>query len=287
MKNILLPTDFSDSAWNAIFTALKIYGKIDCNFILLNTYEPKMANILGKKSKERLGVIYDSLSKNSKLQLNKSLRYLSENHKRANHKFESVSVSNNIDQAIKQLLFERDIDLIAMGTKGASGAKEVFMGSNTVKVIKKIRSCPILAVPDEHDFKVLNTVVFPTNFTHIIGDEDLKVLLEITFNWKAKINVLQIAEEYLLSEMQKKNKELLSKRLKGLEFEYHSVEMWNNVADAVNDFSNEKNCDLIVLINYPHTFLEKLTRESVIRKMAFHTKIPMLILPGIQSLISN
>ncbi|EAR00078.1 universal stress protein [Maribacter sp. HTCC2170] len=287
MKNIILPTDFSDNAWNAIFTALKIFENVDCNFILLNTYEPKMTNLLGKKSRERLGVIYDSLSENSNIQLDKSIQYLSQNHKRTNHEFELVSVSNNVDQAINQLLLEREIDLIVMGTKGASGAKEVFMGSNTVRVIKKIRFCPILAVPDEHDFKRLNAVVFPTNFTHVIGEEDLQSILEMASIWNAKINVLQIAEEYVLSEMQKKNKELLSKRLNGLDHQFHRVEMWNNVADAVNDFSKKEDIDLIVLINYPHTFLEKLTRESVIRKMAFHTKIPILILPGIQSLISN
>lgn len=287
MKNILLPIDFSDNAWGAILTALKIFQERECTFILLNTYEPKFTNVLGGKSKERLGVIYESLAKNSELKLNDTLDYLKTNHSRSNHRFETISVSDDLVKVINQFTKERDIDLVVMGTKGATGAKEVFMGSNTVKVIKKVRSCPILAVPDEYDFKSLDAIVFPTDFTHEFGKEDLTPLIEVATNWEAEINILQVAEEYRLSEKQKNNKESLSKRLSNIKHSYHKVEMWNNVADAVTDFTKNNDMDLIALINYPHTFLEKLTREPVIRKMGFHTKVPLLVLPGIQSILSN
>ena len=281
MKNILLPTDFSNNAWNAIFTGLKMFETVDCNFILLNTYEPKLANLMGTKSKERLGVIYDSLSENSKLQLGKTLEYLNENHTRGNHSFETVSISNAIEQAIKQMIADRDIDLIVMGTKGATGAKEVFMGSNTVKVIKKVRACPIIAVPNKYDFKALKTVVFPTDFTHPYSKLELKPLIELVALWDAEIMILQVAQEYQLHDNQKKNLKQLSDRLKDVKHGFHKVEMWNNVAEATNKFVSDNAIDFIALIHYPHTFMEKLTREPVIRKIGFHAKVPLMILPDI------
>ncbi len=281
MKNILLPTDFSDNAWNAIFTGLKMFETVDCNFILLNTYEPKLANLMGNKSKERLGVIYDSLSENSKLQLDKTMQYLHENHARSNHKFESVSISNDIEHAINQMAADRDIDLIVMGTKGATGAKEVFMGSNTVKVIKKVRRCPIIAVPHNYDFKALKSVVFPTDFTHPYSKSELKPLIDIVSLWNAEIFILQVAQEYELQDEQKRNLKQLSNRLKDVKHSFNKVEMWNNVAEATNKFADENDMDLITLIHYPHTFMEKLTREPVIRKMGFHTKVPLMVLPDI------
>jgi len=281
MKNILLPTDFSDNAWNAIFTGLKMFETVECNFILLNTYEPKLANLMGNKSKERLGVIYDSLSENSKLQLDKTMQYLLENHSRSNHKFESVSISNDIEHAINQMVVDRDIDLIVMGTKGATGAKEIFMGSNTVKVIKKVRLCPIIAVPHSYDFKALKSVVFPTDFTHPYSKSELKPLIDVVSLWNAEIFILQIAEEYELHDEQKRNLEQLSKRLQDVKHSFNKVEMWNNVAEATNKFVDENDMDLIALIHYPHTFMEKLTREPVIRKMGFHAKVPLMILPDI------
>jgi len=281
MKNILLPTDFSDNAWNAIFTALKLYTDIECHYFLLNTYEPKFANVLGTKSKERLGVIYDSLSKNSELQLDKILEYLKKNHDNPKHTFERISISNDIENAINQLVVEKDIDLIIMGTKGATAAKEIFMGSNTVKVIKKVRSCPIIAVPHEFDFKALKLVVFPTDFTRSCGKTELNPLVDLATLWKAEILILQVAQEYNLSEQQKANKLKLSKRLSDVKHSFHKVEMWNSVAEATNDFAVENRVDLIALIHYAHTFIEKLTREPVIRKMGFHTTVPLLVLPDL------
>jgi nucleotide-binding universal stress UspA family protein len=281
MKNILLPTDFSDNAWNAIFTGLKMFQTVDCNFILLNTYEPKLANLMGNKSKERLGVIYDSLSENSKLQLDKTMQYLHENHSRSNHKFESVSISNDIEHAINQMVVDRDIDLIVMGTKGATGAKEVFMGSNTVKVIKKVRKCPIIAVPHNYDFKALKSVVFPTDFTHPYSKSELKPLIDVVSLWNAEIAILQVAQEYELHDEQKRNLKQLSNRLQDVKHSFHKVEMWNNVAEATNKFTGENDMDLIALIHYPHTFMEKLTREPVIRKIGFHAKVPLMVLPDI------
>jgi nucleotide-binding universal stress UspA family protein len=282
MKNILLPTDFSDNAWNAIFTGLKMFQTVDCNFILLNTYEPKLANLMGNKSKERLGVIYDSLSENSKLQLDKTMQYLHENHSRSNHKFESVSISNDIEHTINQMVVDRDIDLIVMGTKGATGAKEVFMGSNTVKVIKKVRKCPIIAVPHNYDFKALKSVVFPTDFTHPYSKSELKPLIDVVGLWNAEIAILQIAQEYELHDEQKRNLKQLSNRLQDVKHSFHKVDMWNNVAEATNKFTGENDMDLIALIHYPHTFMEKLTREPVIRKIGFHAKVPLMVLPDIR-----
>ena len=281
MKTILLPTDFSDNAWNAIFTGLKMFETVDRNFILLNTYEPKLANLMGNKSKERLGVIYDSLSENSKLQLDKTMQYLNENHSRSNHKFESVSISNDIEHAINQMVVDRDIDLIVMGTKGATGAKEIFMGSNTVKVIKKVRLCPIIAVPQNYDFKALKSVVFPTDFTHPYSKSELKPLIDLVSLWNAEIAILQIAQEYELHDEQKRNSKQLSNRLQDVKHSFHKVEMWNNVAEATNKFASENDMDLIALIHYAHTFMEKLTREPVIRKIGYHAKVPLMVLPDI------
>lgn len=42
-----------------------------------------------------------------------------------------------------------NIDLIVMGTRGASGMMELFFGSNTADVIEQVRVCPVLAVPSK------------------------------------------------------------------------------------------------------------------------------------------
>ncbi|MDE3741978.1 universal stress protein [Maribacter polysaccharolyticus] len=281
MKTVLLPTDFSDDAWNAIFTALKMFETADCNFVLLNSFEPKITNLLGNKSKERLGFIYDSLSKNSKDQLKKTIDYLKVNHARDNHVFESVSISSNLESAIKQIVGQMDVDFIVMGTKGATGAKEVFMGSNTVRVIKKVRNRPIIAVPRGYDFKNLKKVVFPTDFSRTYDKRELRQLLDLVGLWKAEITILQVTQKHELNEDKTEHKKKLSRYLKGVDHSFHEVGMGINVAKAITGFAEENDADLIALIHYEHTFMEKLTREPVIKKMGFHATLPILILPDV------
>src|SRR5680860_1514081 len=76
MKKILLPTDFSNNAWNALFTSLKLYTDVACHFYLLNAHEPNFANLMGNKGKQRLGFIYDSMEAYSNQELDKMLDYL-------------------------------------------------------------------------------------------------------------------------------------------------------------------------------------------------------------------
>ncbi len=279
MKNILLLTDFSDNAWNAIFAALKMHEHIRCQFYLLNTYEPSFINILGDKSKERLGVIYDSLAKNSSIELDKIMRYLKDNHKNNNHTFEKESMSNDLVSAVKEICNEKDIDLIVMGTKGATGAKEIFMGSNTVELIKKVNNCPIFAVPSEHDFKNLSKVLFPTEFTRPYTKYELKPLVELATIWDSEILICYVAQEFTLLEEQLANKWVLTKRLDKVAHSFHNVQLQATVADSISNFAEETMADIIVMINYEHTFIEKLTREAVVKKVGFHSKIPLLVLP--------
>ncbi len=279
MKNVLLLTDFSDNAWNAIFTALKMHENINCHFYLLNTYEPSFANILGDKSKERLGVIYDSLAKNSSIELDKILHYMEVNHTNKNHTFEKLSISDDIVNAVQEICNEKDIDLIVMGTKGATGAKEIFMGSNTVELIKKVNHCPIFAVPSKHDFKDMDKILFPTEFTRPYTKYELKPLIELATVWNSEILICYVAQEFSLLEEQVTNKEVLTKRLGKVAHSFHDVELQATVADSISSFAEEAMADIIVLINYEHTFIEKLTREAVVKKVGFHSKIPLLVLP--------
>lgn len=281
MKNILLLTDFSDNAWNAMFTALKLHESIPCRFFLLNTYEPAFAPVLGEKSKERLGVLYDSLSENSNIELKKIMDYLELNHENPDHCFEMISMAEDIVKGTKKVLSQKEIDLVVMGSKGASGAKEVFMGSNAVKVIKKIRNRPILVVPDEHDFKRLTKIVFPTDFSRTFNKYELKPLREIAEVWNARVLVLQVAQEFRYDKDQEINRELLKKHLHGIPVEFCEASLESTVEDAIMKFSASFDAEMIALIHYEHTFMEKLTHEPVIKKMGFHTPVPLLVLPDL------
>lgn len=279
MKKVTVLTDFSQSAWNALFTALKLYRNSDVLFYIVHCYEPSFGNLLGDKSKERLAVIYESLAANSNSQLDEMFQYLNKHHNIPGHQFEKRSVEGKIWDTLSAMLDEDDIDLIVMGRKGSTGAKDVFMGSNTVKVLQKIKNCPILAVPEEQDFKRLDRIVFPTDFSRRIQKCQIQPLKDLALHWNSRLTVLQVSQEPGLGDEQKRHKEQLMRVLEGIDYCFKTVEMKQSVNLAIDSVVENDKADMIALIHYAHTFLERLIREPVIKKIVFHSSVPLLVLP--------
>ncbi len=281
MKNIILPTDFSDNSWNAVFFALKLFKNLTCRFFVLNTYNPNQKNIIGARTYVRTGMIIDALSESSKDGLVKMEDYLKENHKNPLHAFEFVSLKGDLAIALKDYQKQKDIDYIIMGTLGATGAKEVFMGTNSVRVLKSIRNCPILLVPQAYNLQQLECIVFPTDFSRFYDKYELSPLIELAKLTNAKCKILYLTQEFDKNEIQQQNQKRLQNRLGELDIEFHDVEFSSKLAKSINEFAMKEKADLIAIIHYQHTFFEKLTREPIVKRVAFHSQVPLLILPDL------
>jgi len=279
MKKILITTDFSENAWNAIFTALKLYAKVDCHFYLLHAFEPSALNLMGSKSQQRLGAIYDSLSKYSKKEIKETLSYLENNHKNPNHQFTSLSKSGNLENAVETVINDNDIDILIMGTQGATGAKEVFLGSNTVKVLKTIKHTPILTVPTGYNFQRLDSIFFATDFTSPYKKSALEPILDLSILWKASIEIIHVAIEFNLNENQESHKYALKERLSEQDYKFTNIPFDFNISKSINQYTEQNNSGILGIIRHQHTFWEKIIGESVVNKIAFHSKIPVIFLP--------
>lgn len=279
MKKIILPSDFSENAWNAIFTALKLYANTTCHFYLLNAYEPGVLKPLGTKGHQRLDVIYDSLSKNSEKKLSEILKYLEINHKNPKHSFETVAKENTLEEAIKKVSTEEDIDLIVMGTQGATGAKQVFLGSNTVKVLNRIKNIPILAVPDSFNFQELKNIIFSTDFMRTYDKYEFEPLLELARLWNSKIEIVHVSEEFKLNEKQQAQKDILEHRFSEFDYSFQDLPFKSSTAYTIGLHVSNRKSDILGIIRHQHTFWEKVIGEPVVKKIAFHSTIPVLFLP--------
>ena len=279
MKKIVLTTDFSENAWNAIFNALKMYAEVECRFYLLHAYTPSAINMLGAKSQQRLGVIYDSLSKYSEKELDEMYRYFQIHHKNPKHSFTTISKANTLEDAVKDFVLKKDIDIIIMGTQGATGAKEVFLGSNTVKVINTIKNVPILTMPEGFNFQRLNTLLFATDFASPYKKNELEPILELSKLWKASIEIIHVAVEFNLNDHQEANKEILKDRLSGLDFHFKNIPFEVNISKSIDLYLENKDSCILGLIRHHHTFWEKVIGEAVVKKIAFHSNIPVIFLP--------
>ena len=221
MKNILLPTDFSLNSVNAIQYAVKLLKKEHCTFYLLHAYRVQyLANDeLLLNNMEQVALIEQKLLTSSQNSLEMIVDKIAVNSK---HTFKLLSDFNFFIDSVKQKIKELDIDLIIMGTKGATGAKEIFMGSNTGDVIMKT-DCDVLAVPDKAKFKVPKEIVFPTDFRMLYNENELDILNKIAIQNGSNIRILHVQNNELLEEEQKINKKDLERYLSSLNYSYHTL----------------------------------------------------------------
>ncbi|MBT8185442.1 MAG: universal stress protein, partial [Eudoraea sp.] len=150
---------------------------------------------------------------------------------------------------------------------------------NTVAVIRKIRNCAVIGVPESFNFQNLKQVVFPTDYTHFYSKEVLGTLLELVRKWESTVHIVHFGREFILSDLQKTNKNLLKERMENINCKFVQIVMESTLSKAITDYADDKLTDLICLVHYEHTFFERLTREPAIKKVVFDANVPLLIMP--------
>jgi nucleotide-binding universal stress UspA family protein len=276
MKRIILPTDFSENAYNAITFALELYKKETATFYLLHTYTPAiyMAEyVLHSPGQIGLGDIYqeDSLSKLEKLKAK-----ITKQFKNPKHSFILHAAFNTLVDEISKTILSEKADIVIMGTQGATGAKEILLGTNTVHVIKKA-TCPVIAVPANFEYENPKEILFPTDYEIDYRTIPFNELIDIAESHLSRIEVLHVSTGYPLSEQQEKNKKKLVRILDKTPHLFHDLPN-EEVIEAINGFQLKNRMNLLVMVQNKHTFLERLFLEPVIKKIGFHVTIPFMII---------
>ena len=280
MKNILIPTDFSENSWNAIRYALELYRGEICTFHILNTYTPVIPNNRFMASSIQPGLLESGGMENSKKGLSDTLKRIKRNYKNTLHEFKTISSFSLLVDEIKDTIEKEAIDLLIIGTKGASGVEEVFMGSNAVRIIKAIRNCPVLTIPKNFEYVLPKEIVFATDFKRYYSVSELAPLMELAKSFKATIRIVYVQNEIkALTEIQQFNLNMLRKYFNKLEFYVHTVSERSSVSNTLEVFADELEIHLLAMLNFQHSYMERITREPVVKRMAFHTHVPLLVIP--------
>lgn len=279
MKNILLPTDFSENALNAIDYAVQLFKHEECTFIILNTYTPLAYNIATFADEYTTMMTEEYTRKKSEKKLTEIKEKLEKKYKNPKHTIETKASFNLLINEIVDVVKERDIDLIVMGTKGATGAKEVFLGTNTMYTIKKT-NCAVIAVPEDFNYQDPKEILFPTDFKFSMENKYLNLLKSISTVHEARLNILNVYFGASLNETQKTLKADFEEFFKDSAHTFHTKE-YVDLVEAVEQFQIKHKVNFLVMIQNKHTFFENLMFRPVIKQMVFHTNIPFMVIPSI------
>ena len=277
MKSVLLPTDFSENSWNAIVYALEFLKDEPCVFYLLhvNTLDYSMLN--NPDYRDADNVIEDVYTKPSKAKLLNLLKRISKiSHNKA-HRFYSLVDYGLFIDSIRNQIIDKQIDLIVMGTKGASGLKKIIIGSNAGDVVVKVK-CTTLIVPENATFKNVREIAFPTDFSSFNNFKTLRPLMEIIEDYKAQLSFLYVnPKKKELNIEQQKNKDLLEDFFSGFPYDFFYLTN-KQLEDAVQCFTQSRAVSMIVMVAKNLNYFQQILFHTKVENISYHTDIPFLVL---------
>ncbi|OED39974.1 universal stress protein [Flavobacteriaceae bacterium (ex Bugula neritina AB1)] len=277
-KKILLPTDFSKNAWNAIAYAIELYKNEACDFYILHAFQVSDYAMDSMMVPEPGNGIYEEKKRTSEKEFVKIMKRLSFRDTYPNHKFYTILQHNNVLEAIKDVVEKKDIEMIIMGTQGTTSAKDIIYGSNTVLVMEKERNCPVMAIPEDITYKEPKEIVFPTDYKINVKHRELKYLIELASISNASIRILHIAEnDDGLSSEQEENKKLLEEYFEGLDFTFHTLHNID-VKSGLSSFVESRGSDIITFINKKHSFFGSIFSRPMVKDLGHHARVPVLAL---------
>ena len=260
MKNILVPVDFSDASNDALKYTAELARRLNATIRLLHVYTSS-GNQAKTNSLEKLKSLMNSLGE----------RYSAV-------KWELTAESGAIAEVILSAA-KKDINLIAMGTKGVSSIEKILLGTNTAEIIEKA-NCPVLAIPLGTKPYTPKNIMFATDYAP--GDwESAKVLTDMARTLNATITYLHVTradDEDELDQERTQIDEFTNSIKKSTDFTRIKSRIIsdNNVFMGLDAALQDSTVDLLCLSTRKRSLMEKLYNPSVTRRMAIYTQIPLL-----------
>jgi len=267
MNHILVPFDFSHNSRNALRYAAQLAKLAKTELTVLHAYD--RAAVLEGVS---LQGTQDGMEK--------------ERHHLVNHYGLPDSVltmkftEGEMVETVADHLKNNPVDLVVMGTRGASGLQEVLVGSRTVGLLEEI-AVPLLIIPENGTLDKVRNILLCSDLREVEDDNTLDLVKELALLFGAPVRIAHVAEssEVPTNEHELERSRELSIFRPEVEVAYKRIKA-KTVLEGIRYYLDLKgDNDLLVMINRKHTFIESLFRVNHTHKMAYHTTLPLLVLP--------
>lgn len=275
MKKILLPTDFSDNSLNAIDYAMRFFENWECEFYILNVQKVSeyiSDDLMMSSSSE---TIFDSIATDNKKQVNTLAKELEKKYVSKSYRFHGLFDYDNFVSAVEQAVNFHQIDLIIMGTNGATGASEVVFGSNTLRVLRNIK-CPTLTIPNGYAFNGIKRALFSTHGCKDFSFEGVKIFKELLDIHQCELHVLELDSDSTITS-KKNDNACLQALFPEHRYAYFCVQTTPGLK-AINTVNQLLKIDLHTAFIEKENFLYRLLNGSETSKLAYGTHIPLLFL---------
>jgi nucleotide-binding universal stress UspA family protein len=258
MNTVVVPVDFSETSISAAKYATNLFkGTYGLELILYHMAADESGADLAQAGLDNLITILQQPGLNITTIITKGRDLIDETDKVARH---------------------RKADLIVMGITGRSELAQVLIGSNTLKMAQT-KTCPVLIIPPMATYREVKSVLLTTDMKDVVNTIPSALIKNalLAFNYP-KLHILNVNSELYISlteeEQEERNK--LKEMFSGFNPEFYFLRLYD-VDDAIQQFSEDKQVDMIITIQKEHSLFSRLFNSSHTRKLAYHSNMPVLV----------
>jgi len=271
MKTFLVPTDFSETSKNAARYAAQIARQYrDIHIILYNLSDEYAPGSDGSPTSD------DEHGRRKIMEL------ALESVKTDLCRFTDCQITcvaeegSSLIDSLDRFARHHAVDLIIMGITGSTRLEQIFMGSNTLKMANR-GTCPVMIVPPHAQFKGIQDIMITSDFKDVEQTMPVKPIQNVLDLFKANLHVVNVDDEHYVevTEEYKAERAKLENILQGHNPQFYFIRLYDFM-DAVNQFVEDKEIDLIITVPKNHSFLSGMFRSSYTKKLAYHSHVPII-----------
>jgi nucleotide-binding universal stress UspA family protein len=264
MNTIIVPTDFSPAADNAVTFAGRLAQQLNATVLLLHVYQLPVP----MTDYPVLMVTGDDLKKGADDGLNRAREAAQKRFTDVSFEIESRlgDVATEIEDAAK----ERNAFALVVGTKDLSGFERFLFGDTTISLIKN-SSFPVIGVPESSTIGVPQNMVLATDFTNV-DEIPTRTIAGIAELLGANLHVVHVEEK----ESNYYPEELMA-AFTDINASYHAIKD-DDVAEGLKHYVEQNNIDMVLVLPHKHNLYERLFFKGHTKGILHAMPVPVMSL---------
>jgi nucleotide-binding universal stress UspA family protein len=271
MKNLLIPTDFSPVADNALKYALDMAIQYQLSINLFHVVQlstPDIANVVYIES-------MDEMSKFAKEKMQEKVDILQKEYPSLEFSFK-VETGLFLD-SLRQHCEETNPVAVLMGITGDGSTIDKMIGSNAILAMHNLTT-PIIIVPKNAYFTSVNHICFACDLKNVATSTPLLAIKAFAKLFNSEVHILNIDyKNRHFSPSTQDELEVLNLMFDTIPHHFHFIEN-EHLQDAINDFIDQNKMDMLIMLPKKHSFFESLFKKSQTKEMLYQSHIPILAL---------
>ena len=272
MKNVLIPTDFSETAKNAFLYAQSFLSE-NTALTVFHAYHPQIDPVY-----PYIGTPSEGFFKQKEATVDKwSKRYfsLSEGEVLVNSVLDTeLRIAPPTNAIVEK---SKEMDLIVMGSTGETTMLEKAFGSTATYVARNAH-CPVLMIPKDYQFKGYKKILYASNIEDF-DEPMLQHLIDFTWDYDPEISLVHInknnTENYEV--VSEDYEQFFREKTPYLGVKFVKIES-KNIIKGLQQYADENEIDLIVMATKHRGWVDEIFHKSMTKKMVLNTSVPLLVM---------